>query len=566
MKWKITITITLYCIMIFLANRFAENLATENTIKAIITTLKSLDSNLFHLRLNLKATVIGSMIYGIVIIYYYTERRRVYRTGKEYGSARWANKEEINKLMNKDFSKNILFTETEKMDMETWNTRKNNNVLVIGGSGSGKTRFYCMPNILQAHSSFVVTDPKGEIHRKTGQFLKRNGYDVRVLNVVDMKESSTYNPFAYIREERDVTKMVNCIMKNSSKESKGSDPFWEKSEIVLLEALCYYVWYELPQQEQNFESVMSLLRLGEAKEDEEDYESELDILFKTLETEKADNIAVKQYRIFKQASGKTAKSILISVGVRLGIFNITAVKGLTKKDTLYLDEIGDRKTALFIIISDADDTFNFIVSMMYTQLFDTLYNKADNFYNGRLPVHVRCVLDEFANIGQIPNFDKKIATMRSREISANIILQNMAQIKNLYKNSWETITGNCDSLLFLGGQEQSTLDYISKKIGKETIDTRNQTRTRGRTAGASTNYGIIARELITQDELSRMKDANCILFIRGLYPFLSRKYNLQKHKNYKQIEYKTKKIKRGFKDEKNDRKDFYSNNNYVSNN
>lgn len=484
---------------------------------------------------DLKLFIFMSLMYWSIAMYYIVSDKK-YMFGKEHGTSRWAEKEEIKKIADKNTNNNIILTETEQMSLNTRKTRKNLNVLAIGGSGAGKTRFFVKPNIMQANTSYVITDPKGEILKETGFFLKNQGYKIKVLNVIDMDYSSRYNPFAYIRTENDVMKLINGLIKNTNPRNSGgaSDPFWEKSEIALLQAIFYFMWYELVPEEQNFKTVMELLRYAIVKEEDEDYESDLDIIFKQLKEEKPNHIAVRQYNIFKQGAGRTIKSILISVGVRLSLFNMQSVSDLTIKDDLDLESIAYEKTALFVIISDSDTTFNFLVSMMYGQLFERLYYIADfKTKKGKLKYHVRFILDEFANIGQIPDFEKKIATMRSREISSTIIIQNMAQLKELYKDNWESITGNCDSTLFLGGQEQSTLEYISKRLGKETIDIRNINYSKGRQGNLSYNYAIHGRELMQDNEIGRMPDEDCILLIRGLFPFYSKKFNLEKHKNYK---------------------------------
>ena len=369
--------------------------------------------------------------------------------GKEHGTAQWAKKVKVKKLLDKKKDNNIIFTKTEGMSLNTRKTGKNLNMLIIGSPGTGKTRYFAKPNILQANTSYVITDPKGEILRDTGCFLQKKGYRIKVLNVIDMEHSDGYNPFEYIRDETDVLKVIDCLVQNTTPENaQSNDPFWEKAETALLQALLYFIWYELPKEEQNFATVLELLRKAEVRETDEEHESDLDLIFKQLEREKPGHIALKQYSIFKQAAGKTAKSILISAGVRLAMFNIPAVANLTSRDTLELETIGDEKTAVFVLMSDSSTTFNFLVAMMYTQFFDTLYYVADFKYRGRLPVHVRFILDEFANIGQIPNFDKLVGTMRSREVSVSVIIQNISQLKSIYENSWENIIGNCDSLLF----------------------------------------------------------------------------------------------------------------------
>jgi len=486
---------------------------------------------------SLRQLMFFSMFYFVLAAYYLTTRKKL-MIGKEHGTAKWAAKKEIKKIIDKDRDKNIIFTKTEAMSLDTRKTGKNLNMMIIGSPGTGKTRYFAKPNILQANTSFVITDPKGEILRDTGCFLQEQGYRLKVFNIIDMQHSDGYNPFEYIREESDVLRLIDCLIQNTNPEgSKSYDPFWEKSEIALLQALIFFVWHELPKHEQNFSTLLELLRKAEVREDEDEYESDLDLIFKQLRSEKPHHIALKQYMIFKQAAGKTAKSILISAGVRLAVFNIPALAALTSRDSVELDTIGDEKTALFVLMSDSNMTFNFLVAMMYTQLFDTLYHVADFKYRGRLPHHVRFMLDEFANIGQIPNFDKLVGTMRSREVSVSIIIQNISQLKTVYEHSWETIIGNCDSLLFLGGKDIATLEYISKALGEETIDTYafNFTKEPKWQRSTSKNYSILARELMKPDELGRMPDSDCVLHIRGMNPFYSQKFDLLSHKNYKYL-------------------------------
>ena len=475
-----------------------------------------------------------SMLYAAGILYYITFSKK-YMFGKEHGSSRWATNKEIKKIIDKNEDYNIIFTETEKMTLDNKKLRKNVNTVVIGSPGTGKSWGHVKPNILQASCSYVITDPKGELLEDTGSFFIKKGYKKRVLNLKDMGCSMCYNPFVYIKKETDVIKLIDCLIKNTNKNVQSSaDPFWEKAEIALLQAIFYYIYYEIVDKEHNFKTVMELLRLAEAREDDEGFKSDLDIIFEQLEIEKPGHIACKQYKIFKLGAGKTIKSILISIGVRLSVFNIKAVSDLMMKDELQLDKIGDEKMVLFVVIPDATDTtFNFIAAMMYTQLFDTLYGVADASKNRKLKVHVRCILDEFANIGKIPNFEKLITTMRSREISVSIIIQALSQIKEMYEKTWEGMLGTCSSLLFLGSQEQSTLEYISKRFGKETIDTRNINNSKGNHGSTTWNYGIVGRDLMTPDEIGCMPDDDCILIIAGMRPFYSKKYNLKKHKNYK---------------------------------
>lgn len=514
------------------ANLFTISDAMQQTdILLAAKNIKALIANQSYLQV----TALGAFVYIVFIAYVVTSRRKL-MMGREHGSARWATDAEIKKLKNRDSPKNIILTQTERLSLNTRKTRKNLNVLVIGGSGSGKTRFYVKPNLMQHNTSYVITDPKGEIFLSSAQMLEKNGYKIKVLNLVEMENSFNYNPFAYIRCEKDILVLINQLIKNTTpKNSTSNDPFWEKAETALLQAIFLYLWYLAPEEEQNFSMVMTLLRHAEVKEEDESFQSVLDYMFQELESKEKDHIAVKQYKIFKQAAGKTAKSILVSVGVRLAAFNIKALEDLTYTDTLELYKLGEEKTALFIIIPDADSTFNFLAAMMYSQIFNTLYYRADFVYKGRLPIHVRFMLDEFANIGQIPDFEKMLATMRSREISVSIIIQNLAQLKTLYKDSWESITGNCDSLLFLGGQEQSTLEYVSKRLGKMTIETKTGNRTKGSRGSFTTNYGIHGRELMTADEISSMPDNDCILFIRGLHPFYSNKFVIEQHPEYKNL-------------------------------
>lgn len=474
-------------------------------------------------------------LYAVLTFYYYMNKKNL-MPGEEHGSAQWAGKHEADLISSEKEEENIILTETERMSLDTRKTRKNLNVMVIGGSGSGKTRFFVKPNLMQHNTSYVITDPKGELLKSTAPMLEANGYKIKVFNLIDMAHSSAYNPFAYIKDDKDVMKMINILIKNTTPSTaRSGDPFWEKSETALLQALCYYLYYEAPYEEQNFSMVMELLRSAEVRESDESYESDLDLLFNHLKEKNPDHIALKQYSIFKQAAGQTAKSILVSVGVRMASFNTRNIAALTITDNIRLEELGLEKTALFVVVPDSHDTFNFLVAMMYSQIFDSLYYLADNDYGGRLPVHVRFLLDEFANIGQIPEFDKMVATMRSREISVSIILQNLAQIKANYKETWESITGNCDSLLFLGGQEQSTLEYISKRLGKATIDLRTTGESHGKSKSNSVNFGLHGRELLTPDEISRMSDQNCILMVRGLKPFFSNKFDIKKHKEYPKL-------------------------------
>ena len=530
---------------------------------------------------------------GLYVLMKVTGKKRFHRKGEEHGSSRWANKKEIALLLDKPpkpkngekkprdqpkpkkgefvMDNNIILTNDVKMSLNTRQTRKNLNVMVIGGSGSGKSRFYVKPNLMQANTSYVCTDPKGELLRSTGKMLKSYGYKIKVFNLIDMAHSHNYNPFNYIYDvdgnysATAVIKMVNVLMKNTSKEGGGGgDQFWDDSTKALLAALCFYLVECEDKSMQNFSEVMKLLKKAEVKEGSDDYQSDLDLIFDALEfpekyqTEEAEHneqfkslnlidlaksakpasqyMCLKYYKDFKKAAGDTAKSILISTAVRLQAFNIPEVMDLTCCDNIHLEMIGDEKTVMYIIIPSSDDTFNFLAAMMYTQLFDVLYDRANFKHGGRLPFHVRCLLDEFANVGTIPRFEELLATMRSMEISANVIIQNLSQLKKMYKDSWENVLGNCDSLLFLGGQEPTTLEHVSKTLGKETIDTRSHNRTRGRNGSTSENDGILGRELMTVDELKVMKDNECILFVRGIYPFFCIKFVIEKHPNYKLLE------------------------------
>ena len=461
-----------------------------------------------------------------------------YRHGMEYGSARWGTPADIAPYVDKDFFNNIPMTQTERITMASRPKQpkyaRNKNILVIGGSGSGKTRFFCKPSLLQAHSSYVVTDPKGTLLPEIGSFLERKKYRIKCLNLINFKKSMRYNPLAYIRSEKDILKLVNALIMNTKGEGeKSSEDFWVKAERLYYSALIGYIWYEATEEEKNFITLLDLINASEAREDDEEYQSPVDILFQQLEEREPDHFAVKQYRKFKMAAGKTLKSILISCGARLAPFDIKELRDLMETDELELDTLGDSKTALFVILSDTASTFNFVAALMYSQLFNLLCDKADDFYGGRLPVHVRLILDEFANIGQIPNFDKLIATIRSREISASIILQSQSQLKTIYKDAADTIVGNCDSTLFLGGKEKSTLKEISELLGKETIDLYNQSENRGAQVSHGLSYQKLGKELMTQDELAVMDGGRCIFMLRGVRPFLSEKYDLTKHPNYK---------------------------------
>ena len=475
------------------------------------------------------------------IIYTKGKNAKKFRQGKEYGSARWGNKKDIEPYMDEKFQNNILLTQTERLTMNGRPSNpkyaRNKNVLVIGGSGSGKTRFFVKPNLMQMHSSYCVTDPKGTIVLECGKMLEDNGYEIKILNTINFKKSMKYNPFAYLRSEKDILKLVQTIIANTKGEGeKAGEDFWVKAEKLYYTALIGYIFYEAPREEKNFATLLDMIDASEVREDDETYMNPIDRLFEALEKKEPTHFAVKQYRKYKLAAGKTAKSILISCGARLAPFDIQELRDLMKEDELELDTLGDRKTALFVIISDTDDTFNFVVSIMYSQLFNLLCDKADDVYGGRLPVHVRCLLDEFANIGLIPKFEKLIATIRSREISASIILQAQSQLKAIYKDNADTIVGNCDSTLFLGGKEKTTLKELSETLGKETIDLYNTSETRSNQKSFGLNYQKTGKELMSQDEITVMDGDKCIFQLRGVRPFLSDKFDITKHKNYKLLE------------------------------
>ena len=481
--------------------------------------------------------IAGAVILRMAV-YLKGKNAKKYRHGIEYGSARWGTSADIAPYMDKDFFQNIPMTQTERITMASRPKQpkyaRNKNILVIGGSGSGKTRFFCKPSLLQAHSSYVCTDPKGTLLPEIGTFLERKKYRIKCLNLINFRKSMKYNPLAYIRSEKDILKLVNALIMNTKGEGeKSSEDFWVKAERLYYSALIGYIWYEATEEEKNFITLLDLINASEAREDDETYQSPVDLLFSQLEEREPDHFAVKQYRKFKMAAGKTLKSILISCGARLAPFDIKELRDLMEYDELELDTLGDQKTALFVILSDTDSTFNFVAALMYSQLFNLLCDKADDFYGGRLPVHVRLILDEFANIGQIPNFDKLIATIRSREISASIILQSQSQLKTIYKDAADTIVGNCDSTLFLGGKEKSTLKEISELLGKETIDLYNQSENRGSQVSHGLSYQKLGKELMTQDELAVMDGGKCIFMLRGVRPFLSDKYDLTRHPNYR---------------------------------
>ncbi len=476
-----------------------------------------------------------------VFIHIRGKKNKKLRTGIEYGSARWGSNKDILPYQNKDTDSNIILTETESLTMESRvkNAKyaRNKNVVVVGGSGSGKTRFFVKPNLMQMHSSYVVTDPKGTILLETGKMFENNNYEIKIFNTINFGKSMRYNPFAYLRSEKDILKLVQTIIVNTTGSAKsGGDDFWEKAERLYYTALIGYIYYESPEEEKNFNTLITMIEASEVREDDESFKNAIDYLFEDLEKSNSDHFAVKQYKKYKLAAGKTAKSILISCGARLAPFDIQELKEVMSEDELELDKMGDRKSILFVIISDTDDTFNFIVSIMYSQMFNLLCDKADDVYGGRLPVHVRFILDEFANIGLIPKFEKLIATIRSREISASIILQALSQLKALYKDNADTIIGNCDTTLFLGGKENNTLKELSEVLGKETIELFNNSETISNQKSFGINYQKLGRELMSKDELFVLDGNKCILQIRGVYPFLSDKYDITKHKNYKYLE------------------------------
>ena len=470
-------------------------------------------------------------------VYLRGKNAKKYRHGMEYGSARWGTAKDIEPFMAPKFADNIILTKTERLMMSNRppdpKNARNKNVLVVGGSGSGKTRFWLKPNLLQCHSSYVVTDPKGSIVVECGNALLKNGYKLKILNTINFKKSMHYNPFAYVHNEKDILKLVTTLMTNTKGEGSGGDPFWEKSERLLLTALIAYLHYEAPAEEQNFATLLEMLNTMQVLEDDEEYQNPVDLLFEELAKKKPNSFAGRQYKLYKLAAGKTAKSILISCGARLAPFDIQELRDLTMYDELELDKLGDRKTALFLIMSDTDSTFNFLISMVYTQLFNLLCDKADDVYGGKLPVHVRCLIDECANIGQIPNLEKLVATIRSREISACLVLQARSQLKAIYKDNADTIVGNMDSQIFLGGSEPTTLKDLSEMLGKETIDAFNTSDTRGNSPSYGTTFQKMGHELLSRDELAVLDGGKCILQLRGVRPFLSDKYDLTQHPNYK---------------------------------
>ena len=535
-----------YLAFFYLGNIFSHHVRSYtggDVIDKIFQGILELNTMSFIPSVHLMDILTGIVAAAIIkfIIYTKGKNAKKFRQGREYGSARWGNKKDIEPYMDEKFQNNILLTQTERLTMNGRPANpkyaRNKNVLVIGGSGSGKTRFFVKPNLMQMHSSYCVTDPKGTIVLECGKMLEDNGYEIKILNTINFKKSMKYNPFAYIRSEKDILKLVQTIIANTKGEGeKAGEDFWVKAEKLYYTALIGYIFYEAPREEKNFATLLDMIDASEVREDDETYMNPIDRLFEALEKKEPTHFAVKQYKKYKLAAGKTAKSILISCGARLAPFDIQELRDLMQEDELELDTLGDRKTALFVIISDTDDTFNFVVSIMYSQLFNLLCDKADDVYGGRLPVHVRCLLDEFANIGLIPKFEKLIATIRSREISASIILQAQSQLKAIYKDNADTIVGNCDSTLFLGGKEKTTLKELSETLGKETIDLYNTSETRSNQKSFGLNYQKTGKELMSQDEITVMDGSKCIFQLRGVRPFLSDKFDITKHKNYKLLE------------------------------
>lgn len=535
-----------YILIFYLGNIFAKHVNAYvggDIIDRIFTAILQIETMSFLPSLKANDLATGLVVAGIVkaIVYTKGKKTKKFREGEEYGSARWGTKKDIEPYIDDKFQNNVILTQTEYLTMNSRPKNpkyaRNKNVMVVGGSGSGKTRFYVKPNLMQMHSSYVVTDPKGTIVIECGKMLERNGYDIKVLNTINFKKSMKYNPFAYLRSEKDILKLVQTIIANTKGEGeKACEDFWVKAEKLYYTALIGYIFYEAPREEKNFATLLDMIDASEVREDDENYKNPIDHLFDALERKDPTHFAVKQYRKYKLAAGKTAKSILISCGARLAPFDIKELRELMSEDDLALDTIGDKKTALFVIISDTDDTFNFVVSIMYSQLFNLLCDKADDVYGGRLPVHVRFLLDEFANIGLIPKFEKLIATIRSREISASIILQAQSQLKAIYKDHADTIVGNCDSMIFLGGKEKTTLKELSETLGKETIDLYNTSENRSNQKSFGLNYQKTGKDLMSQDEITVMDGGKCILQLRGVRPFLSDKYDITKHKNYKLLE------------------------------
>lgn len=535
-----------YLSFFYIGNIFSKHINSYvggDIIDRIMVGISDIGTLSYIPSLNPRDLLVGVSVAALVklIVYSKGKNKKKYRQGKEYGSARWGENKDIAPYIDPKFENNVLITNTERLTMNSRPKNpkyaRNKNVLVIGGSGSGKTRFYVKPNLMQMHSSYVVTDPKGTLVLECGKMLYENGYDIKILNTINFKKSMKYNPFAYLRSEKDILKLVQTIIANTKGDGeKAGEDFWVKAEKLYYTALIGYIYYEAPEEEKNFKTLLDMIDASEVREDDETYMNPIDRLFEALEKKDPSHFAVKQYKKYKLAAGKTAKSILISCGARLAPFDIRELRELMSEDELELDKIGDRKTALFVIISDTDDTFNFVVSIMYSQLFNLLCDKADDVYGGRLPVHVRCLLDEFANIGLIPKFEKLIATIRSREISASIILQAQSQLKATYKDHADTIVGNCDSTLFLGGKEKTTVKELSETLGKETIDLYNTSETRSNQKSFGLNYQKTGKELMSQDEITVMDGGKCIYQLRGVRPFLSDKFDITKHKNYKLLE------------------------------
>ena len=535
-----------YLLFFYIGNIFASHVNSYvggDIIDRILVAFSQIDTLKYIPSLKIKNLIPGLILSVVIklILIQKKKNAKKFREGREYGSARWGNEKDIEPYIDKKFENNVLLTQTERLTMNNRPKNpkyaRNKNVLVIGGSGSGKTRFFVKPNLMQMHSSYVVTDPKGTLVLECGKMLERNGYEIKILNTINFKKSMRYNPFAYLKSEKDILKLVQTIIANTKGEGeKSTEDFWVKAEKLYYTALIGYIWYEAPKEEQNFTTLLAMIDASEVREEDENFKNAVDYMFEALEKEKPNHFAVKQYKKYKLAAGKTAKSILISCGARLAPFDIEELRDLMKEDELELDTLGEKKTALFVIISDTDDTFNFVVSIMYSQLFNLLCAKADDEYGGRLPVHVRCLLDEFANIGLIPKFEKLIATIRSREISACIILQAQSQLKSIYKDNADTIVGNCDSTLFLGGKERTTLKELSESLGKETIDLYNTSETRSNQKSFGLNYQKTGKELMSQDEITVMDGGKCIYQLRGVRPFLSYKFDITKHKNYKLLE------------------------------
>lgn len=535
-----------YLLFFYIGNIFASHVNSYvggDIIDRILVAFSQIDTLKYIPSLKIKNLIPGLILSVVIklILIQKKKKAKKFREGREYGSARWGNEKDIEPYIDKKFENNVLLTQTERLTMNNRPKNpkyaRNKNVMVIGGSGSGKTRFFVKPNLMQMHSSYVVTDPKGTLVLECGKMLERNGYEIKILNTINFKKSMRYNPFAYLKSEKDILKLVQTIIANTKGEGeKSTEDFWVKAEKLYYTALIGYIWYEAPKEEQNFTTLLAMIDASEVREEDENFKNAVDYMFEALEKEKPNHFAVKQYKKYKLAAGKTAKSILISCGARLAPFDIEELRDLMKEDELELDTLGEKKTALFVIISDTDDTFNFVVSIMYSQLFNLLCDKADDEYGGRLPVHVRCLLDEFANIGLIPKFEKLIATIRSREISACIILQAQSQLKSIYKDNADTIVGNCDSTLFLGGKERTTLKELSESLGKETIDLYNTSETRSNQKSFGLNYQKTGKELMSQDEITVMDGGKCIYQLRGVRPFLSDKFDITKHKNYKFLE------------------------------